>query len=88
MLYLVAYRLRHRIKDIEENKANKELVEKILADDSVWGNKTFVTILQKVVELRNDYNHAGFKKNPFTAQKVIKTIEKLLDGIEEVLSEI
>lgn len=75
-------------KDIEENKANKELVEKILADDSVWGNKAFVTILQKIVELRNDYNHAGFKKNPFTAQKVIKIIEKLLDGIEEVLSEI
>lgn len=68
--------------------ADKELVDKILADDSVWGNKTFVTILQKVVELRNDYNHAGFKKNPFTAQKVIKIIEKLLDGIEEVLSEI
>lgn len=75
-------------KDIEENKANKELVEKILADDSVWGNKAFVTILQKILELRNDYNHAGFKKNPFTAQKVIKIIEKLLDGIEEVLSEI
>lgn len=75
-------------KDIEENKANKELVEKILADDSVWGNKAFVTILQKILELRNDYNHAGFKKNPFSAQKVIETIEKLLDGIEEVLSEI
>lgn len=75
-------------KDIEENKANKELVEKILADDSVWGNKAFVTILQKIVELRNDYNHAGFKKNPFSAKTVIKTIEMLLDGIEEVLSEI
>lgn len=75
-------------KNIEENKANKELVEKILADDSVWGNKAFVTILQKILELRNDYNHAGFKKNPFSAQKVIETIEELLDGIEEVLSEI
>ena len=75
-------------KDTEEKKPNKELVEKILADDSVWGNKAFVTILQKILELRNDYNHAGFKKNPFTAQKVIKIIEKLLDGIEEVLSEI
>lgn len=75
-------------KDIEENKANKELVEKILADDSVWGNKAFVTILQKILELRNDYNHAGFKKNPFSAQKVIEIIEELLDGIEEVLSEI
>lgn len=75
-------------KDIEENKANKELVEKILADDSVWGNKAFVTILQKILELRNDYNHAGFKKNPFSAQKVIETIEELLDGIEELLSEI
>lgn len=68
--------------------ADKELVDKILADDSVWGNKTFVTILQKVVELRNDYNHAGFKENPFSAQKVIEKIEELLDGIEEVLSEI
>lgn len=75
-------------KDTEENTANKELVEKILADDSVWGNKAFVTILQKILELRNDYNHAGFKKNPFSAQKVIETIEELLDGIEEVLSEI
>lgn len=75
-------------KDIEENKANKELVEKILADDSVWGNKAFVTILQKIVQLRNDYNHAGFNENPFSAKTVIKTIEKLLDGIEEILSEI
>ena len=75
-------------KDTEEKKPNKELVEKILADDSVWGNKAFVTILQKIVELRNDYNHAGFKKNPFSAKKVIEKIEELLDGIEEVLSEI
>ncbi len=75
-------------KDTEEKKPNKELVEKILADDSVWGNKAFVTILQKIVELRNDYNHAGFKKNPFSAKKVIEKIKELLDGIEEVLSEI
>lgn len=75
-------------KDTEEKKPNKELVEKILADESVWGNKAFVTILQKIVELRNDYNHAGFKKNPFSAKKVIEKIEELLDGIEEVLSEI
>ena len=75
-------------KDTEEKKPNKELVEKILADDSVWGNKAFVTILQKIIELRNDYNHAGFKKNPFSAKKVIEKIEELLDGIEEVLSEI
>lgn len=75
-------------KDTEEKKPNKELVEKILADDSVWGNKAFVTILQKIVELRNEYNHAGFKKNPFSAKKVIEKIEELLDSIEEVLSEI
>jgi hypothetical protein len=28
---------------IYRNKANKELVEKILADDSVWGNKPTAT---------------------------------------------
>ena len=76
-------------KFIEKSGMEKySVIDKILADDSVWGNKTFVTILQKIVELRNDYNHAGFKKNPFSAKTVIKIIEKLLDGIEEVLSEI
>ena len=47
-----------------------------------------MTILQQVVELRNDYNHAGFKDNPFSAQTIIGRVEQLLDGIEDVLSEI
>ena len=69
-------------------ETTNEFVAKILADDSVWGNKEFVTILQQIVELRNDYNHAGFKDNPFSAQTIIGRVEQLLDGIEDVLSEI
>lgn len=75
-------------KDSAGYETNKELVDNILADESVWGNKAFVTILQKIVELRNDYNHAGFKENPFSAQTIIERVELLLDGIEEVLSQI
>lgn len=75
-------------KDSVGYETNKELVDNILADESVWGNKAFVTILQKIVELRNDYNHAGFKENPFSAQTIIERVELLLDGIEEVLSQI
>lgn len=75
-------------KNAEVLEATNEFIAKILADDSVWGNKEFVTILQQVVELRNDYNHAGFKDNPFSAQTIIGRVEQLLDGIEDVLFEI
>ena len=75
-------------KNTDGLETTNEFVAKILADDSVWGNKEFVTILQQVVELRNDYNHAGFKDNPFSAQTIIGRVEQLLDGIEDVLSEI
>lgn len=75
-------------KNTDGLETTNEFVAKILADDSVWGNKEFVTILQQVVELRNDYNHAGFKDNPFSAQTIIGRVEQLLDGIEDVLSQI
>ena len=73
-------------KNTDGLETTNEFVAKILADDSVWGNKEFVTILQQVVELRNDYNHAGFKDNPFSAQTIIGRVEQLLDGIEDLLS--
>ena len=75
-------------KNTDGLEITNEFVAKILADDSAWGNKESVTILQQVVELRNDYNHAGFKENPFSAQAIIERVELLLDGIEEVLSQI
>ncbi len=72
----------------EPETVDKVLVSKILSDTSVWGNKNLVTVLQQVVELRNDYNHAGFNKNPFASKKVIERITELLDGLEDILTEI
>lgn len=74
--------------DADSKNADKVLVGKILSDAGVWKNKDFVTVLQQIVELRNDYNHLGFNKNPFSSQIVIERITKLLNGLEEVLAEI
>lgn len=73
---------------VESTLVNKEVIDKILSDTSVWGNKKLVTVLQTIGPLRNNYNHAGFNDGNYDSQKIIEQITKLLDGLEEVLAEI
>lgn len=65
-----------------------EIKGKILADSIIWGNKDFVSSLQSVIELRNDYNHAGFNQAPQNAKNIIHKVERLMDNIETSLRNI
>lgn len=70
----------------EEDKAT---IHRILSDKHVWGNKDFLKLLVNVRNIRNDYNHAGFKKGALSAGTVIDKVRKFMDSldlIEEVLS--
>ena len=64
------------------------LAEKLLADSVIWENKQFVTSFQCIKDLRNDYNHAGFNKNPKEVKNIIDNVESLMDDIESILSKI
>lgn len=64
------------------------LAEKLLADSVIWENKQFVTSFQSIGKLRNDYNHAGFNKNPKEVKNIIDNVESLMDDIESILSKI
>ena len=64
------------------------LAEKLLADSVIWENKQFVTSFQSIGKLRNDYNHAGFNKDPKKVKYIIDNVEKLMDNIESILSKI
>ena len=64
------------------------LAEKLLDDSVIWENKQFVTSFQSIGKLRNDYNHAGFNKNPKEVKNIIDNVESLMDDIESILSKI
>ena len=64
------------------------LAEKLLDDSVIWENKQFVTSFQCIKDLRNDYNHAGFNKDPKKLKYIIDNVEKLMDNIESILSKI
>lgn len=64
------------------------LAEKLLDDSVIWENKQFVTSFQCIKDLRNDYNHAGFNKDPKKVKYIIDNVEKLMDNIESILSKI
>jgi CRISPR-associated DxTHG motif protein len=64
------------------------LVEKLLDDSVIWENKQFVTSFQCIKDMRNDYNHAGFNKDPKGVENIIDNVESLMDDIESILSKI
>lgn len=67
---------------------NPALAEKLLADSVIWENKQFVTCFKRIRDLRNDYNHAGFNKDPQDVEKIINKVEEWMDDIESILSKI
>ena len=64
------------------------LAEELLADSAIWDNKLFVKSMQNIQQVRNDYNHAGFNKDPKKVKYIIDNVEKLMDNIESILSKI
>ncbi len=71
----------------EKSSEEKEVIARILADEALWNNHVYISLLQEVVELRNNYNHAGFKKQPFSSMTIIEKIEKLMGMAEKVLED-
>lgn len=63
----------------EVNEEDKKTILEILK------NEKYLASLTGVIELRNDYNHAGFNKDHKSANKVIERIESLIGTIENVL---
>ena len=81
--------LRAKTRPNEKTVFNEPaLAEKLLADSVIWENKQFVTSFQSIGKLRNDYNHAGFNKNPKEVKNIIDNVESLMDDIESILSKI
>lgn len=75
-------------QDESEREANSEIKGRVLADSAIWSNKEFIASIQAVIELRNDYNHAGFNKDPKDAKNIINKVKRLIDSIELALKEI
>ena len=77
-------------EDYDNSKGNAapEMISKVMEDEVIWSNKEFVRILQLIVPMRNDYNHAGFKKDAKDAKQIIQKIEELMNNVEGILSQI
>lgn len=56
-------------------------------NSGIWSNKDFIDTMRNISDLRNDYNHAGFRENPRSVQKIIVNIEECIDSIEQILKD-
>ncbi len=65
----------------------KEVIDRIWADEALWNNRECINLLQQLMSVRNDYNHAGFQKNPGSSKQIIEKIEKLMGMAENVLKD-
>lgn len=74
-------------QDDEKSSEKKEVRARILADDALWNNPEYISLLQKVVELRNDYNHAGFRKQTFSSKTIIEKVEELMGVVENMMED-
>lgn len=84
--------LKTRKKGQDDNDESKKdvaqtLMDRIL-DDYIWKNKAFVSSLQQIIEIRNDYNHAGFRKDAKTSKHIIRKIEELMNAVDVALGQI
>lgn len=77
-------------EDYDDSKGNAdpEMINKVFEDGVIWSNKEFVHILQQIVEMRNDYHHAGFNKDAKDSKQIIKKIEELMNNVEVALAHI
>lgn len=75
-----------KVKQVKDKTA----INRILADKHVWKNEEFLRLLINVRNLRNDYNHAGFKDSAQLADTLIDNVRGFMDSldlIEKVLEE-
>ncbi len=59
-------------------------IEDILAKNSeLWDSDAIKKEIPSIIELRNDYNHAGFKANARKADKIVRQIKKFMEFVEK-----
>lgn len=85
--------LKTRKKEQDDYEGSRDNVSaetrnRVLADDVIWSNKEFVHTLQQIIEMRNDYNHAGFNKDAKDSKHIIQKIEELMNNVEVTLGQI
>ena len=76
--------------DVDDDKMPQEriLIRNVVnCNSGIWSNKDFIDTMRNISDLRNDYNHAGFRENPRSVQKIIVNIEECLDSIEQILKD-
>jgi len=76
-----------KIKDIPfdnwngKAKENQEIIEKILSSNSV--TPRLIGIFNRIADIRNDYNHAGFRENATNTGRLRNKIKQCLDELKE-----
>lgn len=66
-----------------ESDVSSEVTAKtkeVLQDD-VWNNRELMNAISNLGDVRNDYNHAGFRKNPTPAKTIKIRIEEIFNNI-------
>ncbi len=64
------------------NDHDRALIKKILRS-SFCANTKLVNAVNSMIDLRNDYNHCGMKKEPLNSKKIISGIDNYLKLIED-----
>lgn len=75
--------------DTPENKWNvkpkdKVAIPRILVEEQVWKDEKFLELLKNVRNLRNDYNHAGFRNSAQNAATIIGNVKNFIDSMEMI----
>lgn len=68
-----------------ESEKDKDKIKEILADKQVWKDEKFVNLITNVRNLRNDYNHAGFKDNAQLAETIINNVRGFIESIDMII---
>lgn len=68
--------------DPTDREARAEVVRQFLAGSAV---RELHPLYTKIGQLRNDFNHAGFKSNPRDEKKILRDIKKYISDTEEML---
>lgn len=68
--------------DPTDREARAEVVRQFLAGSAV---RELHPLYTKIGQLRNDFNHAGFKSNPRDEKKILRDIKNYISDTEEML---
>ena len=64
----------------------RQRIEDILAKNrDLWGSDAIKKEIPSIIEVRNDYNHAGFKANACPANKMISQIDEFMKFVENFM---